>query len=241
MLDRWEAAAAIAPGADPILLRSLRDEARQQRRKINRALHEIEGRLALPLLGTNAIRRPIYSDFAYRPELWRGPLARNGVAPAESQTAMGREVTLFHDCPLSEIALRQIRNCRSEDLAPFGLRLDVFRFRGSFLSLAVDLPEAAAQDLALSHVIRVEAHIALERPIEIFMRLNVKHGPNTEQVVRELPAPSGEVAVEFDLAYTNINERRVERMWLDLIFEGPEMNQIEITDLTMIRRPRNEL
>ncbi len=65
-----------------------------------------------------------------------------------------------------------------------------------------------------------------EKPLEIFARLNIKHGPNVEQIVRELPLDEEEVMVEFDLAYTKMNEKRVERMWLDLIFEGAEMNQI---------------
>jgi len=71
--------------------------------------------------------------------------------------------------------------------------------------------------------------------------LNIKHGPNVEQVVRELPLNEGEVKVEFDLAYTKMNEKRVERIWVDLIFEGPEMNQVTLRDVTFSRRPRAEL
>ncbi len=69
----------------------------------------------------------------------------------------------------------------------------------------------------------------------------MRHGPNTEQVVRELPLNAEDVWVEFDLAYTKVNEKRVEKAWVDLIFEGPEMNQIVIRDLTFSRRPRAEL
>jgi hypothetical protein len=47
--------------------------------------------------------------------------------------------------------------------------------------------------------------------------------------------------VEFDLAYTKLNEKRVEKMWLDLIFEGPQMNQVVLRDLTFSRRKRAEL
>jgi len=71
--------------------------------------------------------------------------------------------------------------------------------------------------------------------------LNIKHGPNVEQIVRELPLGDEQVMVEFDLAYTKVNEKRVERLWVDLIFEGPEMNQIILRDVTFSRRPRAEL
>ena len=81
----------------------------------------------------------------------------------------------------------------------------------------------------------------MEKPLEIFARLNIKHGPNVEQIVRELPLNAAEVAVEFDLAYTKINEKRVEKIWVDLIFEGPEMNQIILRDVTLTRRPRADL
>ena len=47
--------------------------------------------------------------------------------------------------------------------------------------------------------------------------------------------------VEFDLAYSKLNEKRVEKAWIDLIFEGPEMNQVVIRDLTFSRRPRAAL
>ena len=83
------------------------------------------------------------------------------------------------------------------------------------------------------------ATIETEKKLEIFARLNVRHGPNTEQLVRELP-PGEETMVEFDLAYSSLNEKRVERLWLDLIFEGPEMNQILLRDITLTRRPRAE-
>ncbi len=67
------------------------------------------------------------------------------------------------------------------------------------------------------------------------------HGPNVEQIVREMPLNAQEVMVEFDLGYSKMNEKRVEKLWIDLIFEGPEMNQIILRDVTLTRRPRAEL
>jgi hypothetical protein len=150
-------------------------------------------------------------------------------------------VTLFHDSNCAEITLRQLRNLRAEDIAPYGLRMDVFRFDGSFLSVVVDLPDAAIQGLKRTHILRVGSIIELERPLEIFVRLNIRHGPNTEQIVREMPVDTGDLTVEFDLAYANINEKRVEKAWIDIIFEGPDMNQVTLRDLTFCRRPRAQL
>lgn len=56
--------------------------------------------------------------------------------------------------------------------------------------------------------------------------------------MRELPLNEENVMVEFDLAYSNMNEKRIEKAWLDVIFEGPEMNQVILRDLTFSRRLR---
>jgi hypothetical protein len=153
----------------------------------------------------------------------------------------GREVTLFHDCARSELSLRQVRNSREADLAPYGVRMDVFAFDGSFLSLVIDLPREATEGLTRRHLIRLDTIVELEKPLEIFARLNVRHGPNTEQIVRELPLNEEEIMVEFDLAYSNINEKRIERGWIDLIFENPQMSQVILRDVTLSRRPRAAL
>lgn len=240
-LKRWARSVEVAQAADLQSLRALRSRARQMRRQVDRVIHVADARLTLPLIGSNAFQKPMGSDWAYRPEMWRGPLDPPGISAMPSKTQLGDELTVFHDCQESELTMRQIRNTRAADLAPFGLRLDVFRFDGSFLSLVLDLPPEAASGLKRRHLVRLDAIVELEEPLEIFARLNVRHGPNTEQMVRELPLHEDQVFVEFDLAYTKMDEKRVERMWIDLIFEGPEMNQIILRDVTLSRRPRAEL
>lgn len=239
-LRRWDRAARAAAGLDAVRLKLLRNRARALSRRVDRVLHVAEGRLALPLAGQAAIRRPMHSDWAWRPELWSGPVKTAGIASVETRTPVGQEAKLFHDCALSELSVRQIRNHRAEDVAPYGLRLDVFQFDGSFLSLVVDLPDEAVDTLSRRHLIRLDIRVETEKPLEIFGRLNVRHGPNVEQLVREFPGSIGEFSVEFDMAATQLDEMRVERAWLDLIFEGPEMNEIVLRDLTLSRRPRAE-
>ncbi|HAW47009.1 MAG TPA: hypothetical protein DCX34_07190, partial [Roseovarius sp.] len=137
--------------------------------------------------------------------------------------------------------LRQLRNRREQDLAPFGLRMDVFRFDGSFLSLAIDLPPEAIEGMTKRHLVRLDTIIDMEKPLEIFARLNVRHGPNTEQIIRKLPLDAQENTVEFDLAYSSLNEKRLERAWIDLIFENPAMSQVTLRDVTFGRRLRAAL
>jgi hypothetical protein len=241
VLKRWSGLADIAGGLDLEGLRRLRSQAWALRRNLDKVIHVAEHRLALPVMGSNAIRKPMGSDWAWRPMLWKGPIPVPGISSVSGKSVICEGSTIFHDCRRSELTVRQIRNTREADIAPFGLRMDVFRFDGSFLSLVLELPEEAVKGLRTTHLIRLDAIVEMEKPLEIFARLNIKHGPNVEQVVRELPLNEEEVKVEFDLAYTKMNEKRVERIWVDLIFEGPEMNQVILRDVTFSRRPRAEL
>jgi hypothetical protein len=240
-LRRWSRLVREAATADLDRLRHMRSHARSLRRLLDQVIHEGDHRLALPVIGPNPMRRQMGTDWAWRPDIWRGPIAVPGQSSVGAKTTVCDSTTIFHDCRRSELTFRQIRNTRATDIAPFGFRMDVFRFDGSFLSLVLDLPEDAAQGLKSRHLIRLDVIVSMEKPLEIFARLNIKHGPNVEQIVRELPLNQEEVMVEFDLAYSKMNEKRVERLWVDLIFEGPEMNQIILHDVTFSRRPRSEL
>lgn len=240
-LRRWRRLADFAGGIDLEGLRRYRSQALSLRRNLDRVIHFAEHQLALPVIGSNAIRKPMGTDWAWRPMLWKGPIPVPGFASVQNKAMICDGTTVFHDCRRSELTVRQVRNTRESDLAPFGVRMDVFRFDGSFLSLVLELPDDVVEGLLLTHVIRLDVLVEMEKPLEIFARLNIKHGPNVEQVVRELPLNEAEVNVEFDLAYTKLNEKRVERVWVDLIFEGPEMNQIILRDVTFSRRPRAEL
>lgn len=237
----WSRAAASAASTDLSVLRRRRNEAWVLRQKLDELTYVADSRLALPRIGSTSFPKPAGTDWSWRPQLWRGALPFKGLSSVASKTMLGHEVTVFHDCMISELSLRQLRNTREADLAPFGLRMDVFRFDGSFLSLVLNLPDASCEGLRKRHLVRMEAIVEVEKPLEIFARLNVRHGPNTEQIVRELPIYDDQVMVEFDLAYTKLNEKRVEAMWVNLIFEGPEMNQVTIRDVTFSRHPRAEL
>lgn len=237
--DHWTRVARGAATADLDTLRLDQARARALSRRLDEVIFTAEQRLALPRIGSSAFALPPGTDWSWRPDLWRGPLPERGQAGVTNRTALGDQVTVFHDCPLSEIGLRQIRNTADSDLSPFSLALEVFGFAGSFLSLAIDLPPAAAEGLRKRHLVRAEIHAQQERRVEMFARLNIRHGPNTEQIVREI-APDDPV-VEFDLAYSDINEKRISGLWLDLIIDRPAMNRIVFRDVTLARYPRAEI
>lgn len=241
IMRRWQRKASKAQDVDLETLRKQSERARTLKAHLDKIIHIADDRLALPKPGSNKFFKPHNADWSWRPQLWRGRLPVQGQSSVQTKATVGEEVTVFHDCTLSELGVRQLRNLRESDLAPYGLRIDVFSFDGSFLSLVLDLPEGCVNGLKRTHLLRMDAIVEMEKPIEIFARLNIRHGPNTEQIVRELPLDHPDIMVEFDLAYSNLNEKRVEKAWIDLIFEGPEMNEIVLRDLTFSRRPRAQL
>ena len=136
--------------------------------------------------------------------------------------------------------VRQLRNERTSDLSPVGISVEVFQFDGSFLSLALQFPQDAMNGLSIRHIFQMDMVMDAENNMAVFARLNIKHGPNVEQLLNRIPTEQENVSLEFDLGYLKLNEKRLERVWLDLIFEDPAMNYINVRDLSVYRRPRGE-
>ena len=238
-LRRWQGMAEQVDELDIVSLAAMRQQASDLRRAIDRATAEADRRVSTP--GARKVVGPRDSDWAWRPPVFRTRMAVPGHAAVASGTPLGEEAKLFHDCTVSEICIAQRPGMGRAGTAPLVLALDVLDFGGSFLSIVVDLPPRATEGLTLSHIVQADMTIEAERPIEMFARLNVKHGPNVEQIVRELDLSEATVPVEFDLAYSDIVESSVERAWIDVIFGQPSMNRVVIGDMIVSRRLRAEM
>ncbi|MFN6924789.1 MAG: DUF6478 family protein [Tabrizicola sp.] len=237
---RWARAADAAAETEPFELRALRAEGRALRRQIDRVIHAADQRLALPAPGAGVPRPPLGIDWAWRADAWRGPLPSPGSVAAEPRTEVSDDLTLHHDCPLGEVAVRQLRNHDAADRAPHGLAVEVFGFRGSFLSLDLRLPAAGITGLKARHLVRVDAVIDSDRPLRGFARLNCSQGHNVTQMVRALPDEGREAMVDFDLASGGLGDAPIEGAWLDLIFNDVANARIVLRDLVLSRRPRAE-
>ena len=109
-LHRWELAAAQAEVADLSTLRGWRSRARALRRSLDRVIHPADHRLALPVIGSNSIRKPLGTDWAWRPDLWHGPMPVPGRRRCGQADVFCEGATVFHDCRVRELTVRQIRN-----------------------------------------------------------------------------------------------------------------------------------
>lgn len=207
-------------------------------KKIDRFLQDVRKATILPAIGSDAVKLPLECDWHWRPDLWRVPLPTPWLTSVTSKTSLVDQVTVYHDCPLCETTLRQKRNSSEGDLSAFSLLVDILRFEGSFFSLALGLPPSVLEGLGQHNILGFEVHLGVETPTACYMRLNIQHGPNTEQIVHEIARDKGAQTIEFDLGYANFDEERLENAWIDVIFDAPAMNSFEIRDFVAFRTRR---
>ena len=224
----------------------MRDEARALRQHLSLLL--MAPRAAPASAALQSRQFPPGSDWFWRPAILDRPIHPPALVAPVSGQQLAPDVALWHDCPHRALILRQQPNRGATDLAGYGLRLEVMGFAGSYLSLSLDLPAQARENLSQHHVLRLETMLQAERPASLYARLNIAQGVNTETILRGLGDPldgnggagTGARAVEFDLGYADLQRRPVDKLWLDLIVEAPHMNALLLSDLIMSRHCRAE-
>lgn len=240
----WAAMRRDIQNLRPARLRNLRAEARQLQRELDQFLLISTDRVLASRAALSALPLPAGTDWRWRPELLDAALRQPGMVAPQSGGKLTDGTALWHDCTDCTLILHQIRNVDVTDLAAFGLRLETFGFSGSFLSLSIDLAPEVLDGLTHNHIIRLALVLQVEASQNIYARLNIGNGPNTEELLRHLgeiaPGRTCSKVVEFDLALTQMNEKRLDKIWLDLIFEGPRMSAVEIHELFLSRHLRAE-
>lgn len=178
------------------------------------------------------------ADWAWRPEVFfHSGCVHTKINPTSGQE-LGSNLTLHHDAKNPEMIVRQTPTLRSTNLAPFDFVMEVYDFEGSFLSLAFDLPDQALDGLSNQNIFEMDLRLSTEHTLPIFARINVQHGPNVGEQIKEITELGTQFNVEFDLGYMNLNENRLEKVWIDLIFDDAQMNKIVLHDVTICRRLR---
>lgn len=159
----------------------------------------------------------------------------------KSGSALGDDLQLFFDGDNSDLVVRQRKFSRGTDEAPFPLELEVYQFDGSFLSIVQNLPDDLVQGASDQDVVELSFSISSESDCEIFLRLNIRHGPNESQLTRSCQTVARRQIQSFDLAEARLSHRAIERIWVDVIFSDPAMNRIVIGDLVARRRARAQV
>jgi len=227
----WAELLGDVPSASEAELSTYRREADKLAKHLHRfelAVSERLGERAFEHLSPDA-------EWGYRAEPFELPMDPAAHAPVANQTKLSDDVSAFTDDPDALIALRQIATGEGQ---PFSVILDIQRLGGSFFSLAVGLGETAARGFTKSDLVGVHIDADFEQPTTPHVRLNLRSGPNTEQITR--PYVPGK-AVDFDLFYLEFDPERMSDAWVDIILPPQSAGRITFRDIAITRRPRAEI
>jgi len=184
---------------------------------------------------------PPGSDWIWRPGAFRAPLAvPRPVGHGEGQS-LGDGLAVFHDCPVRDLTLRQLPRDAGPGTPPHVFAIDVGNFSGTYLSIVIDLPAPAASALTRRDIVSLQPTLRLSEPVEVFVRFNLRHGPNTDALTRKAPERIEDTRIDFDLAALAVDPDRVEGAWIDLILSRPQALRIDLHDLVLSRRLRAQL
>lgn len=243
--EEWAGLARSVLDLGPVRLRNLRAEAEALRRDLDRFLMNAANR------GTSSAPDgydlPAGTDWVWRTPLLESPMPGAGIGQADSGSYLAPGSVLWHDIPDNALVLRQVANLVSDDLPGMALALESFAPNADegYVALTIDLPPSVLEGLDSSYVIRVETVTGADYPAAFYLRLNIEHGPNTEELLRHLDRGEGGDAVgvetEFDLGYVEMNANRLNKAWLDLIIEKPGMNAFWLRDLVVSRHRRADM
>lgn len=150
-------------------------------------------------------------------------------------TSLGPHVTLHHDGDNLAFSIQ-----RPDDYGT-GLLFEFGDFPNGFFSLAFELPAEGVLALSRQDLLRFIVQTQTDEPFQAYVRLNMRHGPNTEQIVRMLDIGDGTTCVEFDLFYTEYEQKHASSAWIDLIFNDPAHKKVALERVIILRRARASL
>lgn len=203
---------------------------RQMQDRLFAFAYAYEGQLHRPYAHSKIASVPSNAVLKERPLLWQRRL-KEKIAYHDDRITLGDDATLYHDCPYQEICMSQKRNIGSRFEAPYSLRLDIFEFAGSFLS--VSIPIRFAPSLTQDQNILLRWGSASDAPIESFVKLTIEKGSQKE--VQELTTEKSDQIhmAEFDLSTFHTALDQSQRAWFDISFHNMRANEITLQDLAI--------
>ena len=101
--------------------------------------------------------------WSWRPELWTVRCPSRSGPVVQSGARLTSNTKVFFDGGDRAVIFKQLRNDISQGFAPYGVALELFQFDGSFLSLAIDLPDSLCGTFAKDKLIGLSGAIFAER------------------------------------------------------------------------------
>ncbi|MEM6934306.1 MAG: DUF6478 family protein, partial [Pseudomonadota bacterium] len=171
----------------------------------------------------------------FRPDLFSPGEVRPVSGSHENGSQLGQDVSIFHDASDPLYLINRIN--------PVGgtpsLRMTCYRFQGTFLSLAMALPNDQTALLRSGHEMVLEIDADASRPVALDTRLNISIDGEIMVLFSHRIVTQGRRTIIFDLQHLDLRASTVGNAWCDLIFRNPEMIEIELSDLALALRQRD--
>jgi hypothetical protein len=189
--------------------------------------------LAVPEINVpDCFQIPPKTQWGFTPSLQYG-ITQDGISgKILTGTSLGPDVTLHHEGDAATFSVR-----RPDDYGA-GLVFEFSEFKGDYFSLAFELPVEGVMALGRQDLLRLNLRSHANEPLKAYARLNLCHGPNTEQIVRMIDVGEGESFTEFDIFYTEFEQKRAASAWIDLIINDPAHKTIALEEVVILRRVR---
>lgn len=176
---------------------------------------------------------PPKTQWAYTPALWDGS-AHDIAGNILTTTELAENIEIHHDGEGDIFAIRP----PSEGS---GLNFEFDDFKGSFISIVFTLPRDVAKLLGRHDLLRISLKSSATESFKAFARLNLRHGPNSEQATRMIDIGEGDIFTEFDIFYMDIEANRVSKAWIDIIINEPAGRKFGLSDVVILSRVRASL
>ncbi len=201
----------------------------RRRAELDRIATKVEARLTradqamVPAPGVEWVHRPDILSLPQDQTIWTNP--RSGLRP-------GHGLSVYHDSDGGAFTLAQ-RPARGDGGAlRFELFFESYAFRGSYLSLAIGVPEHVRRPKA-GEVLAVEIDLAASRQVKAFLRLNMKSAQTSDVLHADATIGDGLARFDFDMSFAAFEPTEKDQLWLDIIFDRPRMVEMSIRDLTL--------
>lgn len=201
----------------------------RRRAELDRIATKVEARLTrtgegeAPAPGAAWTHRPDIFLLPQNQTIWTNPAS--GLRP-------GAGLSVYHDSDGGAFTLAQRPARGAHSAHRFELFFESYEFRGSYLSLAMGLPDHLSRPKA-GEVLVVEIDLAASRRIKTFLRLNMKTSHSSDVLHADGALDEGRARFEFDMSFAAFEPTEKDQLWLDIIFDRPRMMEMSIRDLTL--------
>ena len=114
----------------------------------------------------------------------------------------------------------------------FELLFESYEFQGSYLSLALSIPDHLRRP-KVGEVLAARLDALASRQVKTFLRPNMKSVDASDVLHADVQIGDGAARFEFDMSFAAFELGEKDQIWLDIIFDRPRMVELSVRGLTI--------